>query len=94
MHAKKEKIRVEIFTNLHRIEADLHVFAGARLTDIMQSRETSSFFALTNVVVFDVTGSNELFRADFIDINRTHIIMVRPLETPSSRPQEGFQPNF
>ena len=42
MHAKKEKIRVEIFTNLHRIEADLHVFAGARLTDIMQSRETSS----------------------------------------------------
>jgi hypothetical protein len=94
MHAKKEKIRVEIFTNLHRIEADLHVFAGARLTDIMQSRETSSFFALTNVVVFDVAGNNEVFRADFIDINRTHIIMVRPLETQTSRPQEGFQSNF
>jgi len=94
MHAKKEKIRVEIFTNLHRIEADLHVFAGARLTDIMQSRETSSFFALTNVVVFDVAGNNEVFRADFIDINRTHIIMVRPLETTTSRPQEGFQSNF
>lgn len=94
MHAKKEKIRVEIFTNLHRIEADLHVFAGARLTDIMQSRETSSFFALTNVVVFNVVDDNELFRADFIDINRSHIIMVRPLETPTNRPQEGFQPNF
>ena len=94
MHAKKEKIRVEIYTNLHRIEADLHVFTGARLTDIMQSRETSSFFALTNVVVFEVASDKEVFRADFIDINRSHIIMVRPLETPTSRPQEGFQSNF
>jgi hypothetical protein len=94
MHAKKERIRVEIFTNLHRIEADLHIFTGARLTDIMQSRETSSFFALTDVVVYDATGSNELFRADFIDINRNSIIMVRPLEIPANRPQEGYEPTF
>lgn len=88
MHAKKEKIRVEIYTSLHRIEADLHIFAGARLTDIMQSRETASFFALTDVIVFDVGSGNELFRTDFIDISRNHIIMVRPLEVPVARPQE------
>lgn len=94
MHAKKERIRVEIYTNLHRIEADLHIFAGARLTDIMQSRETSSFFALTNVVVYDVASGNELFKTDFIDINRNSIIMVRPLEIPTNRSQEGYQPTF
>jgi hypothetical protein len=80
MHAKKEKIRVELFTNVHRIQADLHVFAGARLTDIMQSRETQSFFALTDVVVYDIHTGNELFTADFIDVNRSHIVMIRPLE--------------
>lgn len=91
MHAKKEKIRVEVFTNIHRIQADLHVFAGARLTDIMQSRETQSFFALTDVVVYDIVSGNELFRTDFIDINRSHIVMVRPLEMITDRSREtGF----
>lgn len=91
MQAKKEKIRVEIYTNLHRIEADLHIFSGARLTDIMQSRETQSFFALTDVVVYAIQGGEQLFTADFIDISRNHIVMVRPLETPANRAREaGF----
>ncbi len=88
MHAKKEKIRVEVHTILHRIEADLHIFSGARLTDIMQSRETQSFFALTDVVVYSVESGKELFTADFIDISRNHIVMVRPLENLANRAQE------
>jgi hypothetical protein len=94
MHAKKEKIRVEIYTTAHRVVADLHIFAGARLTDIMQSRETASFFALTEVEVYDLVSGQELFRSDFIDVNRSHIVMLRPLELPASRPREGLQSNF
>jgi len=94
MHAKKEKIRVEIYTTSHRILADLHIFAGARLTDIMQSRETSSFFALTDVEVFDLASGQELFRTDFVDVNRNHIVMLRPLEVSAARPREGMQPGF
>jgi hypothetical protein len=91
MHAKKEKLRVEVYTVSHRIQADLHVFSGARLTDIMQSRETQSFFALTNVVVYELASDRELFKTDFIDINRSHIVMIRPLEMPQGVPrQEGF----
>jgi hypothetical protein len=85
MHAKKERIRVEVYTNRHRIEADLHIFSGARLTDIMQSRETQSFFALTDVIVYSIESGKELFTADFIDISRNHIVMVRPLEIPADR---------
>lgn len=88
MHAKKEKIRVEIYTNRHRVEADLHIFAGARLTDIMQSRETASFFALTDVIVYDIDSGMEVFRADFVDISRNHIVMLRPLERLPERPQQ------
>ena len=94
MHAKKEKIRVEIYTTAHRILADLHIFAGARLTDIMQSRETASFFALTDVEVYDLMSGQELFRTDFIDVNRSHIVMLRPLETQAREPREGLQSTF
>jgi hypothetical protein len=94
MHAKKEKIRVEIFTTAHRISADMHIFAGARLTDIMQSRETASFFALTDVEVYDLESGRELFRTDFINVNRNHIVMLRPLEAQVERPKEGFQSTF
>jgi hypothetical protein len=94
MHAKKDKIRVEVYTLAHRVVADLHIFAGARLTDIMQSRETASFFALTDVEVYDLVSGQELFRTDFIDVNRSHIVMLRPLELPASRPREGLQSNF
>lgn len=83
MHTKKEKMRVEIYTNQHRIEASLHIFAGARLTDIMQSRETASFFALTDVIAYDIVSGSELFRADFVDISRNHIVMLRPLDQSS-----------
>ncbi len=95
MHAKKEKMRVEIFTTVHRIVADLHIFAGARLTDIMQSRETASFFALTDVEVYEIASGRELFRTDFVDVNRAHIVMLRPLESKAGRPSaEGFAPGF
>ncbi|RJP35618.1 MAG: hypothetical protein C4536_00420 [Actinobacteria bacterium] len=94
MHAKKEKIRVEIYTTSHRIVADLHIFAGARLTDIMQSRETASFFALTDVEVYDLNSGQELFRTDFIDVNRSHIVMLRPLEMPPNRPKGDLQSAF
>ena len=88
MHAKKERLRVELYTASYRIVADLHIFAGARLTDIMQSRETQSFFALTDVEVYDITSAQLLFKTDFIDINKAHVVMLRPLEIPESRPRE------
>jgi len=88
MHAKKEKLRVEIYTTTHRIVADLHIFAGARLTDIMQSRETQSFFALTDVEVYDIAGGQLPVKTDFIDINKAHVVMLRPMEVPERRPRQ------
>lgn len=94
MHAKKEKLRVEIYTTAHRILADMHIFAGARLTDIMQSRETQSFFALTNVEVYNMNTGQLLFKSDFMDINRTHIVLIRPAEVVEERPPQSMGPSF
>ena len=88
MHTRKEKLRVEIYTASHRILADLHIFAGARLTDIMQSRETQTFFALTDVEAYSLNTGELLFRSDFIDINRSHIVLIRPVEAPTAQREE------
>lgn len=50
------------------------------MTDIMQSRETQSFFALTDVEVYNLNNGEFLFRTDFVDINRNHIVLIRPVE--------------
>lgn len=94
MHAKKEKLRVEIYTTAHRILADMHIFAGARLTDIMQSRETQSFFALTNVEVYNMNTGQLLFKSDFMDINKAHIVLIRPAEVAEERPPQSMGPSF
>ncbi len=80
MHIEKQKMRIEILTNSHRILADIHIFSGARLTDILAAREAQSFIALTDVVVYDLQSGGEIFSADFININKNHIVMVRPAE--------------
>ncbi len=88
MHTRKEKLRVEIYTTSHRILANLHIFEGARLTDIMQSRETQSFFALTDVEVYNLNTGEFLFRTDFVDINRNHIVLIRPVEVPGTAKEQ------
>ncbi len=80
MHIEKQKLRIEILTSSHRILADIHVFSGARLTDILAAREAQSFIALTDVVVYDLVTGNEIFSTDFININKNHIVLVRPVE--------------
>ena len=85
MHAAKEKLRVEIFTANQRILADIFIFPGARLTDIMTAREAQSFIALTNVEGFDVSSGDKLFRTDFANINKNHIVLIYPAEIPAQR---------
>jgi hypothetical protein len=85
MHAAKERLRVEIFTGNQRILADIFIFPGARLTDIMTAREAQSFIALTNVEAYDVNDGKELFRTDFANINKNHIVLIHPVEVPDKR---------
>ncbi len=85
MHTAKEKMRVEIFTGNQRILADIFVFPGARLTDIMTAREGQSFIALTGVEAYDLGDGKHLFRTDFANINKNHIVLIHPAEAPDGR---------
>jgi len=87
MQAPKEKLRVEIYTTNHRIVADIYIFPGARLTDIMTAREAQSFLALTGVEAYGLGDGKKLFQSDFANINKNHIVLIRPAEIPAEQPQ-------
>jgi len=68
-----------IITTGWRIEGDMHLLAGSRLTDSLNSR-SKDFIALTDAVVSDAVTGAELYRPPYLAINREAIAVIFPLE--------------
>jgi hypothetical protein len=65
---------VIIQTVHNRITGNIHTRESERIKDALNSTET--FIALTQVHIFDVDGSVEMKKSDFLAINRSKIIWV------------------
>ena len=79
MHTSKDRTRCVIMTTGWRIEGDIHVLAGSRLTDSLNSR-TKDFFAVTDAIISDAQSGAELHRPSYVAINREAISVIFPLE--------------
>lgn len=78
MYASKEKIKVVILTGLYRIEGEMHLVSGSRLTDIVNVK-TKDFFPITNAKIF--TESDELlYSLNYVAVNREEIVAIFPIE--------------
>ena len=71
----KEAIPVIIQTLTHRIQGNIHLRPGERLKDEINQFEI--FNAITEAKIFDHSGK-ELYRSDFLALNRDHIIWILP----------------
>jgi len=80
MYAQKDKLRVMVCTSLYRVEGDMHLLPGSRLTDIVNVKTGKDFFPITNAKVWSTREDRVLYTADFVTINRESIIMIFPLE--------------
>jgi len=76
MKAQKEKLRVIIFTQHHRIKGEVHLYENSRLTDILNADTgTKDFLPVTNAEVHDLrTGSSQ--HVSFLSVNRSLIEIV------------------
>lgn len=79
MYTSKDRVRCVIVSGTWRIEGDMHVLAGSRLTDALNSK-AKDFIAVTDAVVFDAVSGRELFRPGYLAVNRDAISVVFPLE--------------
>ncbi|PKQ15429.1 MAG: hypothetical protein CVT67_09410 [Actinobacteria bacterium HGW-Actinobacteria-7] len=78
MYTSKDKVRCVLAVEHWRIEGDVHLLEGSRLTDSMNSK-AKDFIAVTDAVVFDAASGRELFRPPYMAVNRTLIAVVFPL---------------
>lgn len=78
MYTSKDTIRCVLAVDHWRIEGDVHLLAGSRLTDSMNSK-AKDFIAVTDAVVLDAASGRELFRPPYMAVNRTLISVVFPI---------------
>ena len=78
MYTSKDRVRVSISTSVYRVEGEMYVLAGSRLTDALNSK-SKDFFAITNAQVFDVQSGDLLFEPEYMAVSRVAIVTIFPL---------------
>ncbi|EKD34990.1 MAG: hypothetical protein ACD_75C02098G0004 [uncultured bacterium] len=74
------KTQVIVLTKDFRIEGEIDLIQGARMTDFMN--EVKRFMVVTNARVADHNGK-ELVRAEFINVQVANIEVILPAEIQS-----------
>ncbi len=79
VYTSKDRVEVVIATNAYRIEGEMHVLAGSRLTDALNSK-AKDFFAITGAKVRDLKTDEILFEPEYLAVNRASITCIFPME--------------
>jgi len=90
MFTPKEKIRVVIGTSRYRIEGDVHILAGGRLTDLVNVK-AKDFWAITNAVIVDAIENKVLHRIGYGVVARDEIIFLYPVEEATNYQPEDVE---
>jgi hypothetical protein len=81
MYSQKDRLRVLILTHGLQIEGDLHVLAGSRLTDALNSKG-KDFFPVTDATITVVGAEEALHRLKYIAVNRDSIDCIMEVDVP------------
>lgn len=71
----KEAVPVIMQTTTNRIRGNIYVRPGERIKDQINQEET--FLAVTDAVLYDLAGQ-ELYRGDFLLVNREYLVWLLP----------------
>ena len=77
MQTNKDRVRCVVIVATWRIEGDVHVLTGSRLTDMLNSK-AKDFFVMTDAVVSDAASGAELHRVSYVAVNRSEAALVFP----------------
>lgn len=75
--AREDMTEVVLYTARYVVHGSISLLPGSRLTDYL--RESKSFIAVCDALVTDHAGQ-ELFRSDFLDVNRETVELAVPKE--------------
>ncbi len=72
----KSPIKIIMQTTMHQIHGLMHVRVGDRVKDELDTAD--HFLAVTNAELFDISGTNLMFKTNFLAVNLNQIIWVIP----------------
>jgi len=76
MKARKEQLKVVVFTSQHKIQGQLHLVENSRLSDILNTESVSrDFLPITDALVTD-RSDGKTFKVGFLSVNKKKICMV------------------
>ncbi|MCE5203359.1 MAG: hypothetical protein ABFC80_04840 [Coriobacteriales bacterium] len=79
VYTKKDTVRVMVITKDHRIEGDMHVLEGSRLTDSLNSRG-KDFYALTNARIYKIASDELIASPEYVAVARDGMTAVFPVD--------------
>lgn len=79
MYTNKETVRVVVVTAYHRIEGNMFVLPGSRLTDALNSK-AKDFLAITEAKVWSLMSGELLYEPGYLALNRLSIDAIFPLD--------------
>jgi len=78
MYTNKEKIAVVVLTGDYRIEGEMYLVSGSRLTDIVNVK-TKDFFPITDAKIYSSSGEI-IYSLNYLAVNRDAILAIFPKE--------------
>lgn len=76
-YVSKDTISAIIQTTTNRIQGNVYLRTGERVSDMLNRSET--FLAITDATIFDA-GGQQILTLDFLAVNTQHIVWLAPEE--------------
>jgi hypothetical protein len=78
---KKNRQFVVILTRDYRIEGEIHILPGSRLTDFVNSKTQEDFVAMTNAEIISLSQNVSVSKVEYLALNKSYIKIIYPLES-------------
>jgi hypothetical protein len=77
VYTNKDRVAVVIVTALHRIEGEVYILSGSRLTDALNSK-AKDFLAVTDARVYRIDTGALAYEPAYLAVNREAISVIFP----------------
>lgn len=75
VYTSKDKVQVVVISGALRIEGEMHVLAGSRLTDALNSK-ANDFMVVTDASVYSLDSGELLYKPSYVAVNRDALSAV------------------
>ena len=77
MRIDKISYEVIVLTDQFKIEGEVHLIEGERITDFIRTEE-STFLPITDATISTLNGGAVLYKTEFLSLNRDKVTLVMP----------------